>query len=119
MATICTDCGGKGRKRIGFFRTKVCGTCHGKGYVRSIPVPDQPHSFSDTKNYADDGITRIDLASMERRQSIEQFSGHGGTFGGGGASVHWDDSQSNTSSKSEPTDSPPSSDSGGSSGGGD
>lgn len=120
MATICTDCGGKGRKRIGFFRTKACGTCNGKGYVRSKPVPDQPHSFSDTRNHADDGITRVDLESMANRQHREEFSGQGGTFGGAGASSHWEDSHGSTRSSSDSSSSSSDSSGGGSgdSGGG-
>ena len=104
MATVCTDCAGKGRKKIGLFRTKVCGTCKGKGYLKPKTIPDQPNSFSDARICADDGITGINLASIANHQSKEELSGHGGTFGGAGASGHYDapasqpDSDSSSSS---------------------
>ncbi len=104
MSTICTGCSGKGRKRIGFFQTKVCSICHGKGYVKSEPIPDQPNSFSGTRIYKDDVIIRTDLVSIANHQSREEFSGHGGAFAGAGASGYYDapvsqpDSDSSSSS---------------------
>ena len=96
MSEVCTSCNGKGRRKIGFFRTKVCGTCNGKGYIRAKPEPVKQNSILDTGNYTDDVITRVDLASMERRDSQQEFSTKEGAFGGAGATGHWNDSHSQT-----------------------
>lgn len=118
MSQICPECKGGGRKKIGFFRTKVCGTCNGKGYVRNQASDIQQQPFFE------DGLISVPFAGTEKQQPQEEFSGKGGVFGGAGASEHWDiphhssDRDSGSSSSSSDSSGGSSSDSGGSSGGG-
>lgn len=90
MMTCCPDCNGVGRKKIAFFRTKICPTCNGKKYVRAAQAPEYSRSSLDAVPFADDVITRADLASIANHHSQPEFSGQGGGFGGAGANAHWD-----------------------------
>jgi len=42
---ICNKCEGQGKTRVGFFSTKQCGDCHGKGFVKPKP-PTINNSYS-------------------------------------------------------------------------
>lgn len=42
---MCEKCGGKGKTRVGVFDMKLCGNCHGKGFVRTEP-PTVDNSYS-------------------------------------------------------------------------
>lgn len=119
MSQICPECKGAGRKKIGFFRTKVCGTCNGKGCVRNQTAGVQQQPFFE------DEIISVPFASTENHHVPEEpVAGHGGAFGGGGAGVHWDNPQgdpslSNDSFSSSSDSSGVCSSDGGGSGGGD
>lgn len=39
MEGLCTECSGEGRIRAGFLKGKrVCGGCHGKGFIKDDPA---------------------------------------------------------------------------------
>ena len=46
---MCTECGGKGRIRPGFLKAeRVCGKCHGKGFINEEVQPEERSYSWDT-----------------------------------------------------------------------
>jgi hypothetical protein len=127
----CPTCNGIGK--IGWIFKKICPTCHGFGKLdRPTATPQPPRVYATVPKTVveerkvdehDDGnalVTGIILGSMLMGQSEPAdtpppVEGHGGEFGGGGATSEWDDKpvEVESSSESESSSDSDSSDSGG------
>lgn len=99
MGTIvCSACKGTGKIRISWYKYKVCFACKGSGYVNMLSTPVRRTTQSDSSQ--DDGAPALDFTLSDNLSSHTSVSqedvviGHGGTFGGAGASAQWGDSHS-------------------------
>lgn len=107
MTTIvCPACKGAGKVRISWFKNKICIRCKGSGYVHilSTPIrqPAQSTSSQDDDAPALDFTHQDNLSSHTSAIQEDAVVGHGGSFGGAGASAHGGDSHSHPDCENTP-----------------